>query len=261
MVALNGGLCHQPTRIISQQGDATPGLHISCAGRGPGDQNVNTCHFYQVLFMQGLSSRSLPNIYLNRVSLQTVPWPWPSDWRARIITRHKNNTWPPPKPPRRAGWGDKIPGGEEEEIWSLEGHYHLIRTRSQPQQCPTLLHQFLSPSLRNLHNSLTFSKEDEKQCIFKLLSNTIYTSCPHRVQPSTPKLKAVYGHSLIINPSLGAYQEIQVDHIKIKTSLLLNEKRNDKYIWNYWAKISNYISSSWFCIFCSWWCFMWTRYW
>ena len=138
MVALNGGLCHQPTRIISQQGDATPGLHISCAGRGPADQNVNTCQFYQVLFMQGLSSRSVPNIYLNRVSLQTVPWPWPSDWRARIITRHKNNTWPPPKPPRRAGWGDKIPGGEEEEIWSLEGHYHLIRTRSQPQQCPTL---------------------------------------------------------------------------------------------------------------------------
>ena len=136
---------------------------------------------------------------------------------------------PPPKPPVELAGETRSPSGRK----SPGGHYHLIRTRSQPQQCPTLLHQFLSPSLRNLHNSLTFSKEDEKQCIFKLLSNTIYTSCPHRVQPSTPKLKAVYGHSLIINPSLGAYQEIQVDNIKIKTSLLLNEKRNDKYIWNY----------------------------
>ena len=71
----DGGLCHQPASTLSQQCDATPGLHISCAGRGPADQNVNTCQFYQVLFMQGLSSRSVPNIYLNRVSLQTVPWP------------------------------------------------------------------------------------------------------------------------------------------------------------------------------------------
>ena len=52
---------------------------------------------------------------------------------------------PPPKPPVELAGETRSPSGRK----SPGGHYHLIRTRSQPQQCPTLLHQFLSPSLRN----------------------------------------------------------------------------------------------------------------
>ena len=45
------------------------------------------------------------------------------------------------------------------------------------------------------------------------------------VQPNTSRFEAVYGHSLIINPSLGMYQEIHpcrassIDSVKINTSL------------------------------------------
>ena len=45
------------------------------------------------------------------------------------------------------------------------------------------------------------------------------------VEPNSSRFKAVYGHSLIINPSLGMYQEIHpcrtssIDSVKINTSL------------------------------------------
>ena len=45
------------------------------------------------------------------------------------------------------------------------------------------------------------------------------------VQPNSSQFEAVYGHSLIINPSLGMYQEIHpcrvssIDSVKINTSL------------------------------------------
>ena len=45
------------------------------------------------------------------------------------------------------------------------------------------------------------------------------------VQPNASRFEAVYGHSLIINPSLGMYQEIHpcrassIDSVKINTSL------------------------------------------
>ena len=45
------------------------------------------------------------------------------------------------------------------------------------------------------------------------------------VQPNSSRFEAVYGHSLIINPSLGMYQEIHpcrassIDSVKINTSL------------------------------------------
>ena len=47
------------------------------------------------------------------------------------------------------------------------------------------------------------------------------------VQPNTSRLEAVYGHSLIINPYQGMYQEIHpcmagsIDSVKINTSLLM----------------------------------------
>ena len=47
------------------------------------------------------------------------------------------------------------------------------------------------------------------------------------VQPNTSRLEAVYGHSLIINPYLGMYQEIHpcravsIGSVKINTSLLM----------------------------------------
>ena len=47
------------------------------------------------------------------------------------------------------------------------------------------------------------------------------------VQPNSSRFEAVYGHSLIINPSLGMYQEIHpcnassIDSIKINTSLVM----------------------------------------
>ena len=47
------------------------------------------------------------------------------------------------------------------------------------------------------------------------------------VQPNISRLEAVYGHSLIINPYQGMYQEIHpcmagsIDSVKINTSLLM----------------------------------------
>ena len=47
------------------------------------------------------------------------------------------------------------------------------------------------------------------------------------VQPNSSRFEAVYGHSLIINPSLGMYQEIHpckamsIGSVKINTSLLM----------------------------------------
>ena len=47
------------------------------------------------------------------------------------------------------------------------------------------------------------------------------------VRPDISRLRAVYGHSLIINPSLGMYQEIHstrafsIGSVKINTSLLM----------------------------------------
>ena len=47
------------------------------------------------------------------------------------------------------------------------------------------------------------------------------------LQPNTSQLEAVYGHSLIINPYQGMYQEIHpcmagsIDSVKINTSLLM----------------------------------------
>ena len=50
------------------------------------------------------------------------------------------------------------------------------------------------------------------------------------VQPYTSRFEAVYGHSLIINPSPGMYQEIHpcwvisIDSVKINTPLLMMRK-------------------------------------
>ena len=50
------------------------------------------------------------------------------------------------------------------------------------------------------------------------------------VQPNTSRFEAWYGHSLIINPSLGMYQEIHpyramnIDSVKINTSLLMRRE-------------------------------------
>ena len=47
------------------------------------------------------------------------------------------------------------------------------------------------------------------------------------VQPNASRLEAVYGHSLVINPSLGMYQEIHpyramsIVSVKINTSLVM----------------------------------------
>ena len=57
------------------------------------------------------------------------------------------------------------------------------------------------------------------------------------VQSNTSRLEAVYGHSLIINPSLGMYQEIHsfcamdIDNVKINTSMMifLSGMHNQKY--------------------------------
>ena len=54
-----------------------------------------------------------------------------------------------------------------------------------------------------------------------------YTAERRDVQPNTSRLEAVYGHSLIINPYQGMYQEIHpcmagsIDSVKINTSLLM----------------------------------------
>ena len=58
-------------------------------------------------------------------------------------------------------------------------------------------------------------------------SNVMYTYTAERrdVQPNSSRFEAVHGHSLIINPSLGMYQEIHpcgvssIDSVKIITSL------------------------------------------
>ena len=52
------------------------------------------------------------------------------------------------------------------------------------------------------------------------------------VQPNSSRFEAVYGHSLIINPSLGMYQEIHpskassIDNVKINTSLPMMRECN-----------------------------------
>ena len=54
-----------------------------------------------------------------------------------------------------------------------------------------------------------------------------YTAERRDVQPNISRLEAVYGHSLIINPYQGMYQEIHpcmagsIDSVKINTSLLM----------------------------------------
>ena len=50
------------------------------------------------------------------------------------------------------------------------------------------------------------------------------------VQPKTSRAEAVYGHSLIINPSLEMYQKIHpyramsIDSVRINTSLLMKRE-------------------------------------
>ena len=62
-------------------------------------------------------------------------------------------------------------------------------------------------------------------CMILLLYS--YTAERRDVQPNTSWLEAVYGHSLIINPYQGMYQEIHlcrvgsIDSVKINTSLLV----------------------------------------
>ena len=59
------------------------------------------------------------------------------------------------------------------------------------------------------------------------------------VQPNTSRLEAVYGHSLIINPYQGMYQEIHpcmagsIDSVKINTSLLMMREWISYNFWGY----------------------------